>query len=151
MRRRSPRSHLCEMPILARITLLPVRARTSLSAGLLEKLVGETLKELGFVCRRNRGLGVAEFEVVSPCEFLVRVEDLTTERMGYPLRSRVKIESAIVVNRTVGSKAPESEVGRRVTEFLTALRASAPAEPWKGLGILGSRSEKENWEGLGEL
>ena len=129
----------------------PVRARTSLSAEELENLVSETMKELGFVCRRNQGLGVAEFEVVSPCGFLVRVEDLTGERMGFPLRSRLKVESAITVNRLLGAKEPESEVGHRVSEFLTALRAAAPAEPWKGLGIMDSRSEKANWERLGEL
>jgi len=128
-----------------------MRARTSLSAGELEKLISETLEELGFVCRRNQGLGVAEFEVVSPCGFLVRVEDLTWERIGFLLRSRVKVESAIEVNRLVGAEGPESEVERRVSEFLTALRAVTPPEPWKGLGIMGSRSEKANWERLGEL
>jgi hypothetical protein len=89
--------------------------------------------------------------VISPCHFLVRVEDLSMERVGFPIRSRVKLESAIEVNRTVGAEDPESEVARCVSEFVSALRAAAPPEPWKGLGLVGSRLEKANWESLGEL
>ena len=115
------------------------------------RIVDETLKTLGFASRRNYGRGVTEFEVVSPSHFLVRTEDLTRERPGFGLRSKWRIESAIEVTRTVGAEDSESEVVRSVSEFLAALRAAAPTEPWKGLGMLSSNSEKENWERLGEL
>jgi len=140
-----------EMPIRGANPLAPVRARTSINPEELERLVGETLKKLGFAARLNRGRGVTEFEVVSPCNFLVRVEDITRERLSFGFRSRIKVESAIELYPTVGSRDPKEEVERRASEFLTALRAVVPPEPWKGLGLMGSRAEKANWELLGRL
>jgi len=128
-----------------------VRARTTINSEELERLVAETLKKLGFVTRINRGHAVTEFEVVSPCDFLVRVEDTTRERLGFGVRSKIKVESAIELYPTVGSPDPREEVERHVAEFLTALRAAVPPEPWKGLGLVGSRVEKGNWEQLGRL
>lgn len=128
-----------------------MRALAGLDDWTLSESVGQTLKGLGFVYRKNQGRNVTEFEVVDPCHFLVTVENLTRKQMGFPLRSPIKVESAIEVRRTIGVREPESELKSCVSRFVSALRACISGEPWKGLGPVGSRREKAKWERLAEL
>ena len=115
--------------------------------------VQATLDKLGFKYRKNTARYVIEFEVVSPCSMLIRVEDLARERAGFPyvLRSSLKVESAIELRRVIGATTPEEEVRRNASIFARSLRDVLPKEPWKGIGLIGSRSEKSNWEKLEEL
>ncbi len=128
-----------------------MRAFTRLGPEILVQSVTESLTKLGYSYARNQGQYVTEFEVRSPSHFLVVVEDLTRIQMGYPLRSRVRVESAVALRRTVGAADDEEELKRSVAAFAREFRAVLPGEPWKGVGVVRSKSEKTNWESLDEV
>jgi hypothetical protein len=130
---------------------MSVRALARLDAGKLSDSVVETLAKLGYSYSKNQGLYVTEFEVRFPSNFGVVVEDLTRAQAGYPLRSRVRVESALELRRTIGAADDEEQLRRSVVTFAKELRAALPAEPWNGLGVLSSRSQKRNWKSLGEI
>ncbi len=110
-----------------------------------------SLKNLGYSYYKNQGRNVTEFEVHSPCHMIVSVENLAREQFGFPFRSPVRIESAIELRRTIGASEPEERTRQCSAAFVNDLRSSLPDEPWKGLGVLRSRAEKQIWERLGEL
>jgi hypothetical protein len=112
--------------------------------------VQETIEKLGFSYRKNMGRSIFEFEVLSPCRMFVTIEDLTREQLGYPFRSRIRVESAIELHRLIPSSGSEEELRKHASAFVQGLRDSLPKEPWIGIGLR-TRSEKANWERLGDL
>ncbi|MGD0476594.1 MAG: hypothetical protein ABSB29_00315 [Nitrososphaerales archaeon] len=128
-----------------------MRALTRLDHEKLVESVVVTLTKLGYTYARNQGRYVTEFEVRSPSHFGVVVEDLTRTQFGYPLRGRVRVESAVELRRTIGAADDEEELRRHVATFAEELRAALPDEPWKGVGLARSGSERANWESLGEI
>lgn len=118
---------------------------------MLVQSVTETLAKLGYSYGKNQGQYVTEFEVRSPSHFRVVVEDLTRTQVGYPLRGRVRVESAVALRRTIGAADDEEELMRSLAAFARELRAVLPGEPWKGVGVVRSKSEKANWESLDEV
>lgn len=125
-----------------------MRARIRLDRATLEGLVSEALGGASCAFGINRGTFVTEFEVTSPCHFRVLVESLDRERLGHPVGPRKRAESAIGVTSTLGSSDPAEMVNGATSEFCKALLSLLPGPPWKGFGILGSRSEKKKWAAL---
>ncbi len=126
-----------------------MRALIKMSDRKLAVLVEESLNGLGFSFIRNQGRNVTEFEVRAPCHFVVSVENLARERVGYPFRSGVSVESAIEVKRLIGSPDPEEALREHSSAFVRELKRKLPGEPWRGLGVFRSREEKRIWEALG--
>jgi len=114
-------------------------------------LVEQSLQRLGFTFIKNQGLNITEFEVRSPCHFIVSVENLTREQFSLLLRSPIRVESAVEIKRLIGSHDPESELKERVGALVGELRRSLPDAPWKRSGILRGGIARRNWESLGEL
>ena len=117
----------------------------------LAALVQETLNGLSFSHFKNQGRNVTEFQVSSPCPFIVTVENLSRWQIGFPFRSRARVESALELRRLIGSGDTEERLRTHASVFLQDLRKRLPDDPWKGLGIVGSRQAKEMWQALGEL
>ena len=128
-----------------------MRARTRVDHFTLETQVETSLAACDLSFLKHRGSGVAEFEVVRPCHFRVTVEDLDGHQFGYPLRSPIRVESAIGIYRTVGQQDSGRTLPESTSRFAETLRKSLPRRPWKGFGFLGSRSERRNWENLAEV
>jgi hypothetical protein len=127
-----------------------MRARSDLTQEALVEKVQETLAKLGYTFRRSEGNFLTEFEVMTPCRMLITVEDITHEQIGYPLRSRIRVESAIEVRRLIPSTESADLLRRHASAFVASLRARLPREPWKGIGVT-SHSEKDNWERLADI
>jgi len=128
-----------------------LRARAALSPALLSNFVRASLDSLGYSYRKNEGAFVVEFEVITPHKMLIRVEDLTRPQSGFPLRSSLRVESAIEILRVVGSGETEGGLRDCASRFLVKLRSLLPKEPWKGIGFPAVGSEKANWERLADL
>jgi hypothetical protein len=112
--------------------------------------VQETIEKLGFSYRKNMGRSIIEFEISSPCRMFVTIEDLTREQLGYPFRSRLRVESAIELQRLIPSTGSEEELRKHASAFVRGLRDSLPKEPWIGIGLR-AQSEKANWERLADI
>jgi hypothetical protein len=123
-----------------------VRAFAKVERESLVERVEASLRKLGFSYLKNRGRTVTGLEVQSPCHFIVTVEDLTKPQLGYPLRERFRIESAIQIVRTPGSKETESEVKRGVSALVQDLCSDLPDKRWNGLLDLKSLAEKDSWK-----
>ena len=76
-----------------------MRALVNLDRMKMSERVEGALKKLGFSYLKNQGHTVTEFVVQSPCHLNVTIENLTREQIGFPLRSRVKVESAVELRR----------------------------------------------------
>ena len=111
----------------------------------LAERVEASLRKLGFSYLKNQGRNVTEFEVQAPCHFLVTVENLARLQLGYPLRSRVKVESAIDFKPTIGATEPGPEPKQRVSALVECICSDLPDQRWKGLLALRSMSQKEDW------
>ena len=128
-----------------------MRARANLNPNMLEGYVRASLDRLEFKYRTHAGQFVVEFEVTSPCQMLVRVEDLTRERVRIPFFTRTKMESAVELRRVIGSEGSEGEVKKCAELFARNLRDALPIEPWRGMGTFRTREEKGKWQRLAEL
>ncbi len=125
-----------------------MRTLAAVHAARLADVAEQSLKTLGYSYITNKASTLVEYEVRSPCHFLVTIEDLTRRQWGYPFRSGVKVESAIEVKPLVG--APESvDVSRKyAADFIALLRKSFPKEG--DGGRLRSHSDR-GWESLAEF
>jgi len=112
----------------------------------LAERVEAGLRKLGFTYLKNQGRNVTEFEVQTPCHFLVAVENLAREQLGFPLRSRVRVESAIDFKRTIGASEPGSQLKERISALVNDICSDLPDGHWKGLLALRSMSEKASWQ-----
>ena len=117
----------------------------------LAGVVEQCLKNLGFAFIKNQGMKVTEFEVQSPCHFIVSIENTTRGQLSFLVRSPIRVEAAIEVRRLIGSHDPETRLQECASAVAAELRKKLPDEPWKGSGIIGSGNAKRNWESLGEL
>jgi len=124
----------------------PVRAYVRIDDASLAERVEASLRRLGYPYLKNRGRNVTGFEVQSPCRFIVTVENLTREQLGYPLRSRVRVESAIDFTRTIGARETGSELKQRVSALVQDLCSDLKDERLKGLLALRPMAEKARWE-----
>jgi hypothetical protein len=128
-----------------------LRARAAISPFVLTDSVRSALDSLGYAYLRNEGGYITEFEITAPRRMIVRVEDLTSKQLGFPLRSQLKLESAIEIIGVVGAPEPQEELRRCASALVSKLLGSLPKEPWKGLGLFRGGSEKDNWERLTQL
>jgi hypothetical protein len=129
-----------------------MRATTSLEFAKLVQCVEESLVKLCYHYLKNRTNRITEFEIDSPCHFRVLVEEQREERFGrFTLLRSEKNESTIEVFRTLGSTDSDDVLKQHLSAFVEQLGKTLPEEPWKGLGPLRSRSERENWSKLSEL
>ena len=130
----------------------PVRHKSTMRAyarvddGSLASRVEVSLKKLGFSYLKNKGLNVTEYEVQMPCHFLVTVENIARAQFGYPLRSGVRVESAIDFKRTIGTNDPAQELKKSISALVELVIADLPDQRWKGLQSLQSMADKATWE-----
>lgn len=122
-----------------------MRALVGVDDSSLAMRVEASLRSLGFSYFKNQGNNTTGLEVQSPCHFMITIENLSRPQLGFPLRRRVKVESAIQLRRTLGTKDPKSEVDGCVSAFVKDLCAALPGKEWKGLLALGSLTESEDW------
>jgi len=101
-----------------------------------ERMEG-ALKKLGFTYQRNQGRNMTEFVLLSPCHLNVTVENLTREQIGFPLRSRIKVESAVEMRRAIGAKEPDSDFRRCATSLIQELQPELSEKHWKALWYFG--------------
>ncbi len=127
-----------------------MRAFAKVADRTLAERLEASLKKLGFSYLKNQGRNVTEFEVQAPCHFLVTVENEAREQIGYPFRSRVKVESAIDFKRTIGAKEPGSELKQHISAVVEDLCSDLQDQRWKGLLALRSKSEEANWDAPGD-
>lgn len=114
-----------------------MRALVGLNHRMLSERVEGVLKKLGFSYLKNQGRNQTEFVVQSPCHLNVTVENLTREQIGFPLRSRVKVESAVELRRAIEAREPESELRRCATALVRELQPELPMRRWRGLWDFG--------------
>ena len=114
-----------------------MRVLAKLDDWMLSERVEEALKKLGFAYLKNRGQNVTEFVVQSPCHLIVTVENLTREQIGFPLRSRFRVESAVELRRVIGGEEPESELRSCAATLVRELQPELPEKGWKGLWDFG--------------
>lgn len=112
----------------------------------LVERVESSLRRLGFSYIKNQGRNTTGLEVQSPCHFIVAVENLARPQVGYPLRRRVRVESAIQLGRTLGTNEAESEVKLGISALVRDLCSDLPNKSWEGLLVLKSLAEKAKWE-----
>ena len=118
---------------------------------MLSDKVQKCLDGLGWSYRKGSGSSIDEYEVTSPCQILIRVEDLTGVSGGFAFWVSFRRESAIELRRVVGSHESDSEARQFASTFLKKLRDTLPQEPWKGTGFVREREQKSNWERLSEI
>lgn len=123
-----------------------MRAYAKIDDTRLAEAVEASLRKLGFSYLKNQGRNVTEFEVRSPCHFIMTVENLTRAQFGFPLRSHVKVQSAIEFKRTIGAKETGPELAQSVSALVQDLCSDLPDQRWKGLLALRSMSAKAKWE-----
>jgi hypothetical protein len=127
-----------------------MRVLVRLDSGRLAAIVEESLRELNFVYLKNMGRNMTQFELQAPCHLIVSVENTTREQLTFLIRPPLRVESALELRPMVGVREPEPDLLRCQSALVRVLRSHLPDEPWKGLGVLRSRSQKANWEKLGE-
>jgi hypothetical protein len=127
-----------------------MRALIRLDSGKLTAIVEESLRELNFAYLKNEGRNVTQFEVQTPCHLIVSVENVTREQLTFLIRPHLRVESALELRPMVGVREPEPDRPRCQSALVRVLRSHLPDEPWKGAGVLRSRSQKANWEKLDE-
>ena len=113
-----------------------MRAIVSMSANRLSAKVEDVLKQISYSHFRNQGQNVTEFEVRSPCRVLVTIENLTRDQVGFPFRSRTRVESAFEVRRLVGSQETDDTLLPCANTLVREIVKSLPSGSWK---LLGSR------------
>ena len=111
-----------------------MRAIVSMSANRLSAKVEEVLKQISYSYFRNQGQNITEFEVRSPCRVLVAIENLTREQVGFPFRSRTRIESAFEIRRLVGSQETDDTLLPCANTLVREVVKSLPSGSWKLLG-----------------
>ena len=93
----------------------------------LAGLAEEALREMGLSFIKNQGRNVTEFEVRSPCRFLVTVENLAREQISFmALRKKVRVESAVETKPLIGAPEPEERLQEHYEAFFDSLRAKLP-------------------------
>lgn len=128
-----------------------MRTTTTLEYAKLVRYVETSLAKLNYSYLKNQADRITEFEVESPCHFRILVQDETRERFSFALLRSEKNESAIEILRTLGAGDSKEVLKKHILAFVEQLREALPQEPWKGFGLVRSRSEKVKWSELAEL
>jgi hypothetical protein len=115
---------------------------------LLAELVERTLLALQYAFIKSVATNVTEFEISSPSQFIVRVESQPRPQGLFSFGGGARRESAIELVRVIGSREPSEQLERNVSVFLDGLRSEMRVDPWKGLGVFGSRHSRRMWSRL---
>jgi hypothetical protein len=128
----------------------PVHARVQLkSASTLPKLASATeanLVRLGFKFMKNETKAMLEFEVIEPEAFLVRIRSLEETEQPSPILGFMfaRTQSACTdLSLVVDPGNPAAKSG--ASELIKAIIGSLKVPPWKGLGMVESRTSKALW------
>ncbi|MDV3276924.1 MAG: hypothetical protein LYZ69_00480 [Nitrososphaerales archaeon] len=128
-----------------------MRTVSSVEYARLVGFVEQTLRQLSFRYYTNATRRVTEYEVFDPARFRILVEDALVEPAALgPIGAGRKV-TAIEVRRDIGASEPVEDARRHAREFVTKLISLMPMEPWKGLGLVRSRTVKARWLELGKL
>ena len=103
----------------------------------LAERVEAALKKLGFSYFKNQGRNVTEFMVQSPCHLNVTVENLSRQKIGYPFRRGLNVESAVEMRRPIETREPEPELKRWAATLVQELQPELPEKRWDGLWDFG--------------
>lgn len=105
-----------------------------------------SLVRLGFKFLKNEAKGMLEFEVTEPEAFLVRIRSLEETEQPSPVFGFMftRRQSACTdLSLVVGPGNPTAKA--RSSELIKAILGSMKVPPWKGLGIVESRTSKALW------
>jgi hypothetical protein len=114
-----------------------VRTLARLDHWKLSERMEEALKKLGFSYLKNQGRNVTEFMVQSPCHLNVTVENLTRDQIGFPFRSRIRVESAVEFRRAIEARESEPDLRRCATALIGELQSELPEKRWMALWDFG--------------
>lgn len=120
-----------------------LKASNSLSE--LSSASEAALKRLGCSYGKNGNEGFAEFEVTSPHEFTVRIEDMSgPHRSDWMLAmfSREEFGCSFVIVTPPENRQSIDLASNFVRELLPGLKR----KPWEGLGHVRSRTAKILWD-----
>jgi len=123
-----------------------VRVIAGVESHLLVERVEACFKKLGFSYIENHGTGITGIEVQSPCHFIVNVEGLTRRKFGFPLRRGLKVESAVQLARTLGTRESAADVKASVVKFVEELCSDLPGKNWDGLNALKALAGSSAWD-----
>jgi len=118
----------------------------------MKRFVEASLKSLGYTYTTNQARGVTEFEVSSPREFRIVVEEGVIGSASLPFfRGTPRSGCVVEVRRTLDSDPDDQEVRGKVAAWLEDLVARLPREPWEGFGFIRSRTERTRWKELSQV
>ncbi len=127
-----------------------MRVSTGLEYPKLVRHVERSLRALGYPYLRNETDWLTEFQVLPPCHFRVVVENNSREAYGL-LGSKKKTETSLELRRELEARESESQVARHAAVFMERLTSGLPPKPWKGLGMIRSRTERAKWSEMAEI
>lgn len=125
-----------------------MRASANVKYATLVACVENSLSTLNYGHLKHTTKLLTEFEVESPCHFRVIVEDAAGEKYGFALLMSEKNESVIEILPTLGAQESDDVLRQHVASLVGQVRKTLPREPWKGLGVFRSRSERVKWSEL---
>ncbi len=128
-----------------------MRASTRVEYPKLVRQVEKSLKSLDYPFLRNETKLLTEFEVLSPCGFRVIVESNSREDYSFGFIHSQKNESSLELRRALEVQESNGLVKRQATAFMERLTSALPEKPWKGLGLIRSRTERTKWSLLAEI
>jgi hypothetical protein len=105
---------------------------------MLAEITEKGLRGIGFTFLKNGGGDVFEFEVRSPCRFIVSVQNITQVRMVVPFIARTRRESLIEIRPLIGGERPGEVLSKAAESVVAALSTDIPSDKWKGVEELAS-------------
>lgn len=115
-----------------------MHAVTKIDHRTLAEITEKGLRGIGFTFLKNGGGDVFEFEVQSPCQFIVSVQNTTRVRMVVPFIARTSRESLIEIRPLIGGERPGVVLSKAAESVVAALSTDIPADKWRGAEELAS-------------
>jgi hypothetical protein len=122
-----------------------MRAFTRVEYRKLVRQVEKSLKSLGYSFLRNETDLLTEFEVVSPSRFRVVVQKNSREDYSFGFMRSQKTETSLELRRDLDTRDSDGLVNKNAKAFMEQLTSALPEKPWKGLGLVRSRTERTKW------
>jgi len=128
-----------------------MRASTKVGYRKLVRHVEQSLKSLGFSFLRNETRLLTEFEVITPSHFRVVLEDNSRYDYTFGVIRTHRVETSLELRRDLDAPETDEDLDKNARAFMNHLTSSLPEEPWKGLGLVRSRTERAKWQELSQI
>lgn len=122
-----------------------MRASTRVEYRKLVRQVEKSLKSLGYSFLRNETSLLTEFEVLFPSCFRVVVQKDSREDYSFGFIRSQKTETTLELRRDLDAPESDGLVSKNAKAFMEHLTFALPEKPWKGLGLVRSRTERAKW------